>query len=70
MHFMWNFEPKYRWTCIWINATDMEVIEQAIRNGYTSVMFDGSQLPFDDVEKEPDMWWKWPYHGISVMKKS
>ena len=26
----------------------MEVIERAIRSGYTSVMFDGSQLPFDE----------------------
>ena len=30
------------------HATDMEVIERAIRSGYTSVMFDGSQLPFDE----------------------
>ncbi len=30
------------------HATQVEVIEEAIEAGFTSVMFDGSQLPFDE----------------------
>ena len=30
------------------HATQLEVIEGAIKAGYTSVMFDGSQLPFEE----------------------
>lgn len=34
------------------HATRMETVEEAIRLGFTSVMFDGSKLPFDEnIEK-------------------
>ena len=45
------------------HATDMEVIERAIRSGYTSVMFDGSQPPFDENVEDQTCGGNGPCHG-------
>lgn len=33
------------------HATDLDIVERAIRSGFTSVMFDGSSLPFEENVK-------------------
>ena len=35
------------------HGTDMTIIKQALRSGYTSIMYDGSHLPFDENVKNP-----------------
>ena len=49
------------------HGTDREVIRQAIRSGYTSVMIDGSKYPFEEnVARTRDVVEEAHAHGVSV----
>lgn len=45
----------------------LEVVKQALKNGYTSVMYDGSSLPFDENVHRTRQVVRWAkQHGVSV----
>jgi len=49
------------------HGKNLDIIHQAIKKGYTSVMFDGSSLPYKDNVKKTQQVVKWAHaKGISV----
>lgn len=49
------------------HGTDREVIRQAIREGYTAVMIDGSKYPFaENIERTRDVVQEAHAHGVAV----
>ena len=42
------------------HARDFDDIKQAIDSGYTSVMYDGSHLPFKENILKQKLWWNMP----------